>query len=60
MEGLGTFLVLWTLNNIEFITVKNEQIAEGYEWVELAECREPDTSLPHFTWMGKICYKLEK
>jgi len=59
MEALGIVVVLWVWTNLDFITTKNEQIAQGYDWVE-TDCREPDTSVPHFTIKGKICYKLIK
>lgn len=60
MEGFVAFLTLWTWNNLEFIHTKNEQLAQGYHWEELAECREPDESVPHFWVFGKVCYKLVK
>jgi hypothetical protein len=59
MIGAAVFMTIWVWDNIDFVTTKNEQLALGYEWVEI-DCRKPDTSLPHFTWMGEVCYKLVK
>lgn len=59
MEAIGVVVVLWAWTNLDFITTKNEQVAQGYDWVEI-DCRKPDESIPHFTWMGEVCYKLVK
>ena len=64
MEGIFVVVALWAWSNADFLQTKNEQIAQGYKWVEI-ECRAPNKELPHIkmtTPIGNeyVCYKLVK
>ena len=57
-------MMLFAWHEADFLKIKNEQVAEGYKWVQI-ECRAPDPTLPSIkikTPIGNeyVCFKLEK
>lgn len=64
IAGLTIFLALFAIDNKEFLNTKNEQVSQGYEWVQI-KCRKPNKELPHIkttTPIGNeyVCWKLVK
>ena len=62
--GVAVLMMLFAWHEADFLKIKNEQVAEGYKWVQI-ECRAPDPTLPSIKIKTPIsneyvCFKLEK
>lgn len=65
MEALFVFLAMFAWSEADFLKTKNQQMAEGYQWIELENCRAPLPNTEHITIdtpIGNeyVCFKLVK
>lgn len=65
MEVIIIVGMLFFNSNADFFEAEKQQLAEGYVWKNLPECREVNASLPSLViepGNGKslVCYKLSK